>query len=83
MWVRRGGGGGGGGEGDKGGEKAGVGAVRAAACLPLQCPPNIMMLSCDVSNRQVSRGGAENGAASGRHCSGATGELSAPGQAAR
>jgi hypothetical protein len=26
-----------------------MGAVRAAACLPLQCPPNIMMLSCDVS----------------------------------
>ena len=40
----------------EGGGKAGTGATagatvaRAAACLPLQCPPNIMMLSCDVSN---------------------------------
>ena len=42
-------GGGGGGEGGEDGEKTGIGAVSPAACLPLQCPPNIMMLSCDVS----------------------------------
>ena len=50
IGVRRGGGGGGGGQGGEDGEKAGMGAVRPAACLPLQCPPNIMMLSCDASD---------------------------------
>ena len=73
--------------GGKAGARATAGATvaRAAACLPLQCPPNIMMPPCDVRQTRLewSRGGAEDGAASRRCDSGAAGEPSAPDRAAR